>query len=1112
MGTETFLTAVAQKLRAGRDLATADGDLLRRYAHEHDQEAFETLVHRYGRLVLGVAQRQLAAVQPVEDVFQGTFLALAQSAGRLHRQTPLANWLYTVALRLARKTRLRSARRTKAEYAAPRRVGVSSDPLAEISGRELLRVIDEELAALPDRDRLPVLLCCVQGLTREEAAGQLGCSEGVLKGRLERGRQRLADRLASRGLTPTAVMSILTAAVAVPSDLIARTAELAVAPWSSAVPFAVAALSRTAELRRSVAAMALMGSLLVVGVVGWSIAAWGEKPVVPASLPAAPAVEPARVSPDDPLPAGSVLRFGTSRFRQGVSIVTMAVSADGKTAYVVSGSRSNGSTRAIDLVSGRTLFNENGDGEAIAISPDGRTIVIKANLQLSIRDAKSGQPIRTIDLPKKSNLRSEADVLAFTPDGKAVATITDSKDIHLIDFESGKTIREFVHDNPESSSGFPQVLAVAFSPDGKLMATGGYAKVKDDYFARLWDVESGKEIRRFMHWQKGYGIRCLAFSPDGKTLATLGTQSGVFLRLFDVDTGNERRAFPKDGNLRPEGGSVRFSPDGKTVVAALNSIHLYDVATGEERLRIDQRASNLHFTDGGKTLTGSVSGAIYRWDTTTGKTLTPEAGDSVVEQILVTPDGNRVVTRDQDGYGHIWDGTNGKHLRRISVAWQRGLAMTPDGRFLAWTVNDSSVTFTVPHMPRSINDGSRIRLYDIVGDKLIDRFPAFKGDAQDLAFTNDGKKLVSIDQHAGRVRTWNCEEGKEERSFDVLPEDLKKQSFFVRQTRLSPDGKTAVATYEKDLGGRLGGTRLPPQLVRLWDVANGKQFPQLGGGYLANPAFSPDGRLVFGGHDVHEIATGRRVAALPDEPYVRAAAFSLDGRYLATAVYPGLIQIWEVATWTKRNEFNGYDNQSITLTFGPGGRLFTGNLDTTTLAWDTRPPKKTGVRLDDAWDELTKANAAMAYQAQGALLAAETETVTRIAGVVKPVTPVDRDRAARLIADLDSPEFAVRERASRDLGAMGHPVSGMLRDVLKTTTSPEVRKRASDVLTKIEQSAATPDELRHRRAIELLEWIGSPEARTVLRDLAKGAPDAPLTRDAASSLERLDRRKSIDSR
>src|SRR5262249_48060325 len=153
-----------------------------------------------------------------EDVFQATFLALARSAATLGGQPTLANWLYTVALRQARKARARAARRTALELAAPPRPASGGDPLDEITGRELLRALDDELARLPDRLRLPVLLCGVQGLSREEAARRLGCSDGVVKGRLERGRRRLAARLAARGLAPSALVLAPLAAVAVPAD------------------------------------------------------------------------------------------------------------------------------------------------------------------------------------------------------------------------------------------------------------------------------------------------------------------------------------------------------------------------------------------------------------------------------------------------------------------------------------------------------------------------------------------------------------------------------------------------------------------------------------------------------------------------------------------------------------------------------------------------------------------------------------------------------------------------------------------------------------------------------------------------------------------------------
>jgi WD40 repeat protein len=233
-----------------------------------------------------------------------------------------------------------------------------------------------------------------------------------------------------------------------------------------------------------------------------------------------------------------------------------------------------------------------------------------------------------------------------------------------------------------------------------------------------------------------------------------------------VDTGKLRRAFPKDDGVRPDRGSVAFSPDGKTVAAATNSIRLYDTTTGKERLRLDRRASDLHFTDDGKTLTAAVIGTIYRWDTATGKSLIPEGADNTSSQIHVTADGSRVITCDQYSEAYVWDGATGKQLRRLQVGWQSNLALSPDGRFLAWPVGDSSVQFTVPQTPRSIYYGSRIRLYDIAADKAIDRFSSFEGDAHDLMFMNEGKQLVTIDHRDAMVRIWNVETNRISTSAD----------------------------------------------------------------------------------------------------------------------------------------------------------------------------------------------------------------------------------------------------------------------------------------------------------------------------------------------------------
>src|SRR5262249_40884229 len=163
---------------------------------------------------------------------------------------------------------------------------------------------------------------------------------------------------------------------------------------------------------------------------------------------------------------------------------------------------------------------------------------------------------------------------------------------------------------------------------------------------------------------------------------------------------------------------------------------------------------------------------------------------------------------------------------------------SPDGRFLACPVDDSSAT-SADHGPY----GSRVRLYDLAADKYLDPFPAFKGQATDVAFAEDGKQLVTSEGGGSTVRIWDVATGKETGSFNSLPDDLKKQGYFVVGSYLSPGGKTVVVTYQEWQDPTLLGFRAPPRhLVRLWDVATGKELPDPSGGSPA--AFSPDGRLV----------------------------------------------------------------------------------------------------------------------------------------------------------------------------------------------------------------------------------------------------------------------------
>ena len=150
-------------------------------------------------MVLNVCRRVLHDEHLTEDAFQATFLILAQKARTIGRPDALAGWLHGVALRLAHNSLAKSARALRGDRRQQSRV--AAGPEAEVSWKEMQGVFDEELQRLPEKYRLPLVLCCLEGRTRDEAARQLGCTVDKVKGLLERGREQFRARLRRRGVT-----------------------------------------------------------------------------------------------------------------------------------------------------------------------------------------------------------------------------------------------------------------------------------------------------------------------------------------------------------------------------------------------------------------------------------------------------------------------------------------------------------------------------------------------------------------------------------------------------------------------------------------------------------------------------------------------------------------------------------------------------------------------------------------------------------------------------------------------------------------------------------------------------------------------------------------------
>lgn len=1177
---EVVLRAI-QTEAAGWRSSVCDRDLLRRFAGANDQGAFAALFHRHGGMVLGVCRRALPNLQEAEDACQATFLVLARKAKGGRWQASVANWLYATARKVAANARVAARRRARREGGTA--VAEALHPLDQMTSRELLAALDQELDQLSPRYREPLVLCYLEGLTRDEAARRLGVPLGTLKIRLERGRKRLGNALTGRGCALGAgllALAVVSPAGALPPRLVA-----AVVTAASGSPSpVVAALAREVAVsgmmkKASLAVLATFGALALGMAWAASMARSpqpaNEPPVQKAPSSDGPASQVLPVRADvlgDPLPPWALARLGTTRFRAGMWSRHLTPTPDGRKLLTVDWNNSLADYLTVwDLDTGRRLRQvllPDGGVQAVHVGPDGRgfALVHVSRDDYAVwefTDEKAPPP--TVDGSRAINSVGPIAASAVSPNGSLVAAGERGGDKR----DKGKLNVWNLVPNGRLRSAQPRwtmdtpgrFLGLAFTPDGTrligftqrqepdgagpntVVRPGDVAPVVDAF---VWDAATGKEVLKFempggkemytrdagetfkgetfKHETPAGLQRTIAVAPDGRTVYALS--QGGRVTVIDLATGKERFGFVAFSQP-PRGfnDGLAVTADGQIVIAAQPFARIagFDARTGKElwqsQLRMEQAVNGLTvLPDGKRFVLSTHNGEILLCDAATGKVPDQHRGHgSPVSAVAIADGGRTAVTAGGDQTLRRWDLSSGKEVSRTAVEGFAGTAFAPDLR----------TVFAMGQL-----DGKWVcGVIDAATGKRTAWQPLEDRQLSRPTWLPDGSLILSggTDKATRFDRT-----GRELHTFKVAGR-------VVDAVAISPEGKTLVlaggnpriSTFEAAPGGWVGVfDLLSGERKGLWEYSS----PFL------SAAYTPDGAAVVltarvsepprsvnelpvkvdlsGAMVLFDPAHGKvnTPFAVPPGPYVpgrsaHALAVAPTGYQLAVAELfqsEPTIMVYEAASGTIRRQLRGHTREIKQMAFTPDGlKLVSVSTDMSGLVWDVAPPSPaTPATLSEAdrrtrWDTLGSSDGQAAYRAMGELIAGPAGTVAFLRANLKPTLAPTDAAVDRLVERLDAPAFPDRETASRELDNLGRLAMPRVRDRLPLVSAPEVRRRLETFLQEHDRPGRlTGARLRERRAVELLEAIGTSDAVEVLNTTAESA-NTPLARDAAAAAKRL---------